>query len=112
MLTVSLHGIRINAPIGLYPDEKIHGNDFETDVDVYIRVLPADTLPFIDYSIISRIVQDAFLTEGELLETFVLLIHKNLQQQFPHHERIRVAIRKMNPPIGVPAACSQVALEY
>ena len=36
MLTVSLYGITINAPIGLYPEEHILGTTFETDVDIWL----------------------------------------------------------------------------
>ena len=36
MLTVSLHGINIHAPHGLYPEEHILGNAFVIDVDLWL----------------------------------------------------------------------------
>lgn len=111
MLTISLHGIQIHAKIGLYPEEKIKGNDFETDVDVYLKISPEEEIPFLDYSIIYSIVKDAFGEPGELLETFAGKIHARLKERFEKAERIRIAIRKLNPPLGSPVRYSQVCFE-
>ena len=87
MLTVSLHGIKIHAPIGLYPEEQINGNTFEIDVDL---ALP-DTLPwpFADYSLIQKIVADIFQPPGQLLEPFVFNIHTALKETFPIAGKIK-----------------------
>jgi dihydroneopterin aldolase len=111
MLTVSLHGIKLNAKIGLYPEEKIKGNNFEIDVDVVGRTNSSEDFPFIDYSIIHKIVKEGFEQEGELLETFVKNIHSALKEEFFDAEKVRVAIRKMNPPLGTDVKYSQVSFE-
>ncbi len=36
MLTVSLHGIKVHAPHGLYEQEHVLGNNFEVDVDIWL----------------------------------------------------------------------------
>jgi len=109
MLTVSLHGIKIHAPHGLYPEEHILGNVFETDVDI---LLP-DALPwpFADYTLIQKIVAHVFNQPGQLLETFALNIHATLKETFPFAEKIKVAIRKLNPPMPGAVAWSQVCYE-
>jgi dihydroneopterin aldolase len=109
MLTVALHGIKIYAPHGLYPEEHILGNVFETDVDIW---LPDTTpWPFADYTLIQKIVADAFLQPGLLLETFVLNIHSKLKEHFPIAEKIKVAVRKLNPPMPGEVAYAQVCYE-
>ena len=109
MLTVSLHKIKIIAPHGLYPEEHILGNTFEIDVDL---TLPdAQPWPFADYTIIQKIVADIFQLPGQLLETFVSNIYIALKGQFPFAIKIRVAVRKMNPPMAGEAAYSQVVYE-
>jgi len=110
MLTVSLHGIKLNAPHGLYPQEHVLGNEFEVDVDVWVP----DELqpwPFVDYTIIFSVVTEVFHREGQLLETFVLNIHTELKTLFPVAEKIKVVVRKMNPPMQGSVKYSQVAYE-
>jgi len=111
MLTISLHGIKIHAKVGLYPEEKIKGNDFEIDVDVILSAVNTDVFPFIDYSIIHQIVVEAFKEEGELIETFVKSIHKAIKEKFFEAEKVRVAIRKLRPPLGTEVNYSQVCYE-
>jgi 7,8-dihydroneopterin aldolase/epimerase/oxygenase len=111
MLTVSLHGIKLHAKVGLYPEEKIKGNDFEVDVDIVTSATTSKDFPFLDYTIIHKIVKEAFEQEGELLETFVKNIHSALKEEFFESEKVRVAIRKLNPPLGDEVRYSQVSFE-
>ena len=111
MLSVSLHGIRLHAKIGLYPEEKIKGNDFEIDVDVYVNTSNPEAFPFIDYSIVHRIVTDVFAQPGELLETFVKNIHATIKEKFMEADKVRVAVRKLQPPLGGDVRYSQVCYE-
>lgn len=110
MLTVSLHGIRLHAPHGLYPQEHVLGNEFEVDADVWV---PSETTPwpFVDYTAIFAVVNEVFLREGQLLETFTLNIHTALKEVFPIAEKIRVVVRKMHPPLQGSVKYSQVAYE-
>ncbi len=109
MLTVSLHGIKIHAPIGLYPQEHILGNIFETDVDIWLP--DAQPWPYADYTIIHSTVTSVFNQPGQLLESFVLNIYNALKVQFPLSEKIRVAVRKLNPPMSGQVAWAQVCYE-
>ncbi len=109
MLTVSLHGIKIHAPHGLYPQEYILGNKFEVDVDVWLP--DVHPWPFADYTLLRQIVADHFQQPGQLLETFVANIHAAIKEQIPVSEKVRVVVRKMHPPMPGDVGYSQVAYE-
>ena len=111
MLTVSIHGIQLHAYVGLYPEEKVAGNIFEIDVDVVVRTDEAEAFPFIDYSVIHQIVSDIFTQPGDLLESYVKEIHTSLKETFPDTERIKVAVRKLQPPLGGDVRYAQVRYE-
>ena len=110
MLTVSLHGIQLHAPHGLYPQEHVLGNDFEVDVDVFMQVKDK-TWPFVDYTMLHSIVKEVFLREGQLLETFVQNIHSSLKENITLAEKVRVAVRKLHPPLEGSVRYSQVCFE-
>jgi 7,8-dihydroneopterin aldolase/epimerase/oxygenase len=109
MLTVSLHGIKIEATIGLYPEEKTRPNQFEIDIDL---ILP-DALPwpFADYAIIQKIVTGIFRPPGELIEPFVQQIHTALKEVFPFVEKAKVTVRKLKPPMPGDVAYAQICYE-
>jgi 7,8-dihydroneopterin aldolase/epimerase/oxygenase len=109
MLTVSLHGIKIHAPHGLYPEEHILGNAFEIDVDLWLN--DAQPWPFADYTLVQKTVSGVFQKKGQLLETFVLNIHTALKEHFPIAEKVRVAVRKLHPPMAGDVAYAQVCYE-
>jgi dihydroneopterin aldolase len=109
MLTVSLHGIKMHAPHGLYKEEHVLGNIFEVDVDIWLS--DVQPWPFADYTIIQSTVAEVFALPGQLLETFVFNIHTALKQNIAAAEKIRVAIRKLNPPMPGQVAYSQVCYE-
>ncbi len=109
MLTVSLHGIKLHAPVGLYPQEKILGNDFETDVDVWLP--DTQPWPYADYTIIQSTVANTFKEPELLLETLVYSIHNQLKASFPFALKIRVAIRKLNPPMPGQVGYAMVCYE-
>lgn len=109
MLTVSLHSISLTAPHGLYPQEHVLGNTFEVDVDVHLP--DEQPWPFVDYTLLQQIVSRVFHREGQLLETFVYNIHTALKELFPVSLSVRVAVRKLNPPMPGSVAYSQVCYE-
>ena len=109
MLTVSLHAITIHAPHGLYPEEHILGNNFEVDVDISLP--DTQPWPFADYTEIQKTVATIFHQPGHLLEAFVQNIHTALKEIFPCSLKIKVAIRKLNPPMAGHVKYAQVCYE-
>lgn len=110
MLTVSLHGIKIHAPIGLYSEEHILGNDFEVDIDVYAETI-GDEVPFIDYTVISEKVHTAFKEKETLLEDVAKNICTAVKASFPFAIKTKVCIRKLHPPMMGDIQYAQVCLE-
>lgn len=111
MLTVSLHGIKIVALIGLYPEEKIDPNTFEVDVDMSLPAKDGEPWPFADYAIINEIVSRAFTQDVETLEALVQIIHSNVKEHFKEANNVKVCVRKLHPRLSNHTAYSQVCFE-
>ena len=112
MLTISLHNIKIRGPHGLYPEEAFNGNDFEIDVDVRLPVNLNEEWPLIDYARMSELVH--FVMESEkvpLLEMLARDIYRKLRAEWPQLSHIKVAIRKMSPPLRGDIRYAQVCFE-
>ncbi len=71
----------------------------------------AQPWPFADYTLIKKIVEDIFEQPGLLLETFVYNIHAALKEQIQVSEKIRVAVRKLHPPMHGEVGYAQVCYE-
>ncbi len=111
MLTVSLHSISLTASIGLYPEEIILGNRFEIDVDISVVATTASALPFLDYTIIKEVVTNAFHHPEKLLEGCIQNIYSGLKEKFPEAEKIKIAVRKLYPPMSGEVKYAQVMFE-
>lgn len=109
MLCVSLHKIVIKAPYGLYAEEWTRDNTFETDVDIWLP--PERPWPFADYSLVHKAVHDVFAQPAHLLEALVYDIHTSVKALFPAAQKVRVAVRKMAPPLAGEVGYSQVYYE-
>lgn len=111
MFTISLHQVKIFAPIGLYPQEWLLGNHFEVDIDVSSTVSNYDDGRFVDYTILNSLIQQAFVTEEQTLEAIAQNIHASVLSCFPFVQKIKVSIRKLNPPMPGEIAYAQVCFE-
>jgi dihydroneopterin aldolase len=110
-LVVSLHGIRLHALIGMYAEEKILGNEFEVDVDVTLPVPAGSSLPFADYTRIHALVHEEFGRRAALLEEVIPSLHAALGEAFSETTSIRIAIRKLHPPMPGEVAFAQVIFD-
>jgi 7,8-dihydroneopterin aldolase/epimerase/oxygenase len=112
MLTISLHGIAIHANRGLYPEEQITGNNFEVDVDIVLASeYNAEDAPFTDYTLVYDKVAKAFQAQEQLLEGLTLLIYHSLKKSIPYADKIKVAVRKLHPPIQGKVRYAEVRYE-
>ncbi len=111
MLSVSLHNIHIHAPVGLYSQEQILHNSFEVDVDVSTNLSIDNEWPLIDYTSLNAIVQHVFLKEEKLLENIVKNIFNAIKAEFPFIQKIKIKVRKLNPPMQGNVGYAQVAFE-
>ncbi|WP_118973155.1 dihydroneopterin aldolase [Taibaiella koreensis] len=109
MLTVSLSGVRFQAPIGLYPQEAFLGNEIELFLSVSQQAA-IDNLPLIDYALLHAIAEAAVQEPAHLLETVLQRIVAGVTGAYPG-SRIKVAVRKRNPPMAGQIDYSEVQWE-
>lgn len=111
MLTVSLHGITIHAKRGMYAEEQKIDNHFEVDADIIVPADDTREIPFVDYSIIRATVAEMFEKPYDIIEHYIRDIHAALKSQFPEAEKIKVTIRKLNPPMPGQVAYAQIVFK-
>jgi dihydroneopterin aldolase len=109
MLTVSLSGVRFPAPVGLYPQEAFILNEVEIALSVSQKAA-IDNLPLIDYTVLHAIAAEAVQQPAALLETLLQRIVTRIETGYPG-SRIRVSVRKLNPPMEGQVDYSEVAWE-
>lgn len=95
----------------MYAEEHKISNDFEVDVDVAVAAGNLDEVPFVDYTIIRTVVAQAFEQPYELLEHFIRDIHTQLKQRFPEAQKVKIAVRKLHPPMPGQVGYAQVVYE-
>lgn len=113
MLTIGLEQVQIRAFHGLYPEERIIGNDFILDVFVTIPGTThidhiADT---VNYQGLYNIVKKVMAIPQPLLEQVVYSITDAIKEKYPEIQKSSVTLRKMNPPMGATIRNSMVSLE-
>lgn len=111
MFTISLHQVKIEAPVGLYSQEHILGNRFEVDIDVHSEVSSYEAGYFVDYALLNTTIQNAFKVEWKTLEEVVVHIHAEALRQFPFVQKVRVVLRKLSPPMPGNIGFAQVVFE-
>jgi dihydroneopterin aldolase len=97
MLTVSIEGLQLKAPIGIYPQEAILHNEIEITMHVSQKA-SIDALPFIDYTQLHQIALQATAAPTPLLETVLQRIVTAIAAQYPD-ATCKIIIRKLHPPM-------------
>jgi 7,8-dihydroneopterin aldolase/epimerase/oxygenase len=117
MLTIALARIEFDGRHGATAVERRATRKFEVDVELDVEVQAAEKsdrlADTVDYSRVAEVI--VAIGAGEphhLLESLARRMTDNLRERFPAARRIRLALRKMNPPTcpGHPAY-SEVRLE-
>lgn len=113
---VGLSGVKFNAAIGYFKEERIFKNDFLVDVWASFvqedSLLSEDLSQTLDYSLLYTICADAFKLESLLLETVAQSILDQIKNDFPWVLEINIEIKKINPPLQAEINFSFVALNY
>ena len=109
MITVSLCGVKFQAVVGLYPQEKFLSTTIEMNMAVS-QIAEINDLPLIDYTILHAIAKNAVSEPTELLETIVQRIVVAIKSAY-ETKKISVAIRKLNPPMSGEVDYSEVKWE-
>ncbi|WP_299290911.1 dihydroneopterin aldolase [uncultured Mucilaginibacter sp.] len=101
MIKVALHQIKFFAYHGFYPEEQILGNNYLLDVEVEFlnKVVGDEIANTVNYEKLHTIVSEEMQQPRKLLETLVQEIIEKIKAEFPFLEKIKVGIKKLNPPL-------------
>ena len=101
MLTIHLEQILFRSYHGIYEEERINGNDFLVDVTVMYH--PSGSInrieETINYADVFELVRKRMAIATPLLETVAMDIAGLILEDFKIAEKVRITIKKLNPPI-------------
>ena len=113
---VGLEGVKFNAAIGFFEEERIFKNNFLVDVDVLFTQMDntqtEDLSQTIDYSLLYDICEQEFAKESLLIETVAQQILDKIISDFSFVEEAYIKIRKLNPPLEAQIQYSFIELNY
>jgi dihydroneopterin aldolase len=113
---VGLEGVKFNASIGFFEEERILKNNFLVDVDVLFTQNDVseteDLSQTVDYGLLYQICEKAFAEETLLIETVAQKILVEIQTGFSFIDEIHIKIKKLNPPIKAQIQHSFIEINY
>lgn len=113
---VGLEGIKFNAAIGYFEEERIYKNNFLVDVNVLftqnVVSQTEDLSQTVDYGLLHEICKQEFAKESLLIETVAQQILDKVIATFPFVEVVNIKIRKLNPPLTAQIQHSFIELNY
>lgn len=101
MIKVALHQVKFFAYHGFYPEEQILGNHFLVDVEVEFqnKSIADEISNTVNYEKLYAILAGEMQQPRKLLETLVEEMIAKISVEFPFVEKIKVGIKKLNPPL-------------
>lgn len=112
---IELCGMRFFAHHGCFHEEKVIGNHFVVDFEVWTDTRAASLSDSLDdtlnYQCIYDMVKEEMAVSSNLLEHVAGRILRRFRESFPHVEHARISIAKLNPPLGGEVGASKVTLE-
>lgn len=117
METLTLKSLRFKGYHGYYEEEREQGNDFEIDIMFSADLRRAGTTDQLDHTIdyqeILAIVKEVMHGKSlHLIETLTKKIGDQLFKQFPRVESLKVSVRKLDPPLDVETAYSEITMQW
>ena len=104
MGTIRVENIRIYSNHGCLQEEAKIGSHYRVDVEVKVDLsvsAASDKLvDTVDYVHINKVVEEEVLKRSELLEHVVERILVRMMAEIPMIKKAKVALSKLNPPIG------------
>lgn len=103
MLTIALSRIEFDGRHGATAVERRATRKFEVDLEIDVDVSAAERsdklADTIDYSRVAEVIVDIGIGEPHrLLESLARRMVDNLRGRFPTVKRVRLELRKLNPP--------------
>lgn len=114
---IGLEGVKFNAPVGYFEEERKFRNDFVVDLYVVFEFSPhqsqtEDLNQTIDYTLLYHICEQCFQIETLLIETVAQSILDEIKHRFTFVDVIYIKIKKLNPPVKASIASSFIELNY
>lgn len=112
MLTISLNDLRFFGYHGVYPEERIIGNEFIVNCRVEIEEPVEVTLETtVNYQLLFDLIKNNMQTPEPLLETICVKTGKQILATFPQVHFVSISIKKNNPPINSFSGSAEVCWE-
>lgn len=112
---IRLQNIRVYAFHGCLPEESKIGSDYRVDLEVKTDLRKSSSsdqlTDTVDYVLLNRIVCDEMAIRSNLLEHVAHRIVVRIFNDIPEVARIKLAVSKLNPPIGGDVESVTVELE-
>lgn len=108
---VGLKGIEVYGHIGFFPEERKMGRLFRLDIHAEYTASEVGEVPPIDYREIAQMVRERFAEEGILIEHIAQTIATMIMDRWPSVEKVRIAVHKVHPPLGILAESAYAYVE-
>lgn len=117
MDTITLKSLEFQGKHGYYDEERQQGNHFELDVIAkgdFKSSIKEDNLELtFNYEVVKKVAQRVFNGPSEkLIETLCSRIGDKIFEQSTVVKELTVSLRKLNPPIGVPAKYAEITMTW
>ena len=114
---ITIKSLKFRGLHGYYDQEREDGNEFEIDVTAkgsFRNAIQNDNLDStFNYELVEEIVAKILNGEKEkLIETLCFRIGEDLFKQATPVKRLKVTVRKLNPPIKTPAAYAEITMKW
>lgn len=117
MDTITLKSLEFYGKHGYYDEERLEGNHFELDVIAkgdFKSSIADDNLGLtFNYEVVKEVAQSVFDGPSEkLIETLCKRIGDKIFEQSAVVKELTVSLRKLKPPIGVPAKYAEITMTW
>lgn len=103
MNLIKVYGIRTYSYHGCLPEETSIGGNYIIDIDLWCdfkeSAISDDLSKTIDYVDVNRVVEEEMAIPSKLIETVAYRMVYRLKKELDLLEKVRVEIKKINPPI-------------
>lgn len=115
MGTIKLNNIRTFSYHGCLIEEGKIGSDYSVDLEIKTDLRKSaktdDLADTVDYVHLNKIVFEEMAIKAKLLEHVTHRIIVRIFKELPQISRIKIAVSKLNPPIGGDVASVTVEME-
>lgn len=116
---IEIDRMKVRANHGVFPQERIVGNDFEVSLSVEIepdqmdRAAQEDNATLtVSYADLAEMISNIMADPADLLETVALRIRNAVACSFPQVVAGKIKVAKITPPVPVTMARAAVELRW